>query len=93
VGQRRAAQHQRPDRVPAPPGPRRCRAATRPGRAGGRIVGGIVLVGAAVLTLGFGGTDAKTYWWTAFWLVLAVLNLTVGYQGVLVAHHQAAARA
>jgi hypothetical protein len=63
------------------------------GWASGRIVGGIVLVGAAVLTLGFGGTDAKTYWWTAFWLVLAVLNLTVGYQGVLVAHHQAAARA
>jgi hypothetical protein len=28
-----------------------------------------------------------------FWLVLAVLNLTVGYQEVLVARHQAAARA
>jgi hypothetical protein len=63
------------------------------GWASARIGGGIVLVGAGVLTLAFGGNDTKTYGWTAFWLVLAVPNLTVGYQEVLVARHQAAARA
>jgi hypothetical protein len=57
--------------------------------ASARIGGGIVLVGAAVLTLAFGGDDAKTYRWTAFWLVLAVPNLTVGYQDVQVARQQA----
>jgi hypothetical protein len=42
--------------------------------AGLRIGGGIALTICGVLTLAFGGSDAKTYAWAAFFLVPAVLN-------------------
>jgi hypothetical protein len=44
-----------------------------------RIAVGTVLVGLGVVTLSFGGNDWKTYGWTAFWLVLAALQFSVGY--------------
>ena len=47
--------------------------------AGVRIAAASVLVGLAAVTLGFGGNDSKTYWWTAFWLVLAAAQFSFAY--------------
>jgi hypothetical protein len=49
------------------------------GVARARIAAGTVLVGLGVVTLYFGGNDWKTYGWTAFFLVLAALQFSVGY--------------
>jgi hypothetical protein len=46
------------------------------GRA--RVGGGLVLTTCGLLTLAFGGDDAKTYGWAAAFLVLAALNLAGG---------------
>ncbi len=43
--------------------------------AGVRISGGLVLVGLGVVTLRFGGNDAKTYGWAAAFLTAAAANL------------------
>ena len=43
--------------------------------AGVRISGGTVLVGLGVLTLSFGGNDAKTYGWATAFLAAAAANL------------------
>jgi len=43
--------------------------------AGVRITGGIVLTGLGIVTLMGGGNDAKTYGWTAAFLVPAAANL------------------
>jgi hypothetical protein len=43
--------------------------------AGVRISGGLVLVGLGVVTLTFGGHDAKTYGWTMAFLTAAAANL------------------
>ena len=52
---------------------------------GARIAAGTVLGGLGVVTLSFGGNDAKTYGWTAFWLVLGVLNFAFGYWEMTIA--------
>lgn len=44
--------------------------------AGVRISSGTVLVGLGVVTLSFGGNDAKTYGWAAAFLAAAAANLT-----------------
>lgn len=46
--------------------------------AGARIAGGVVQIGLGVITLSFGGHNRKTYGWTAFWLLMGVLNLAGG---------------
>lgn len=46
---------------------------------GVRIAAGTVLGGLGAVTLAFGGNDAKTYRWTAFWLLLGVLDFAFGY--------------
>jgi hypothetical protein len=43
-----------------------------------RVGGALVLTTCGVLTLAFGGSDAKTYGWAAFFLFLAALNLAGG---------------
>ena len=43
-----------------------------------RIGGAMVLTTCGLLTLGFGGSDAKTYGWAAFFLFFAALNLAGG---------------
>jgi hypothetical protein len=43
--------------------------------AGVRISSGTVLAGLGVLTLSFGGNDAKTYGWAATFLAVATANL------------------
>lgn len=46
---------------------------------GTRIATGILQGCLGVATLSFGGKDAKTYGWTAFWLLLGVLNVAFGH--------------
>jgi hypothetical protein len=43
-----------------------------------RIGGALVLTTCGLTTLAFGGSDAKTYGWAAFFLLLAALNLAGG---------------
>ena len=43
--------------------------------AGLRIGGAVVLTGLGVVTLGFGGSDAKTYAWSLVFLLPAAANL------------------
>ena len=43
-----------------------------------RIGGAMVLTTCGLLTLGFGGSDAKTYGWAAFFFIVAELNLAGG---------------
>jgi hypothetical protein len=43
-----------------------------------RVGGALVLAGCDLLTLAFGGGGAKTYGWTAFFLLFATLNLAGG---------------
>jgi hypothetical protein len=50
-----------------------------------RNAAGIFLAGCGALTLSFGGSDWKTYGWTAFWLVLAALQFSVGYWEITIA--------
>jgi hypothetical protein len=44
-----------------------------------RIAAGIVLVGLGAVTLVGGSFTAEAIGWTAFWLVLAALQLSVAY--------------
>lgn len=46
--------------------------------ASARVGGGIVLTACGVLTLTFGGNDAKTYWWAAVFLASAALSFAAG---------------
>jgi hypothetical protein len=43
-----------------------------------RVGGALVLTTCGVLTLAFGGSDAKTYGWAAFFFFVAALNLARG---------------
>ena len=43
--------------------------------AGVRVSGGVVLVGLGIVTLTFGGNDAKTYGWAMAFLTAAAANL------------------
>jgi hypothetical protein len=43
-----------------------------------RIGSAMVLTTCGCLTLGFGGSDAKTYCWAAFFFLFAALNLAGG---------------
>ncbi len=45
---------------------------------GVRIGTGILWAGLGVITLTFGGHDAKTYGWSTFWFLLAVFSFAVG---------------
>jgi hypothetical protein len=49
------------------------------GWASVRIACGIVLAGLGVVTLSFGGNDAKTYGWTMLWLALAAAQFSFAY--------------
>jgi hypothetical protein len=49
------------------------------GFAGVRIGAGVVLAVLGVITLAFGGNDAKTYGWTMFWLALAAVQFSFAY--------------
>ncbi len=51
-----------------------------------RIGGSAVLVGCSLLTLGFGGNDAKTYAWALLFLAAALLSLAAGYWELTIAH-------
>jgi signal transduction histidine kinase len=53
-----------------------------------RIGGGIALTVCGVLTLGFGGSDPKTYGWAALFLVLAALNFAFGYWQITIAYRR-----
>jgi hypothetical protein len=44
-----------------------------------RIAGGTVLSCLALITLGFGGNDAKTYVWAMVFLVLGLANFAFAY--------------
>ena len=52
---------------------------------GMRIAAGILQGGLGVVTLSFGGKDAKTYGWTAFWLLLGGLNVVFGHWEMTIA--------
>ena len=54
------------------------------------IGGGIVLACLALVTLGFGGADTKTYLWTMVFLVPGVLHLVVGAWELSIARSQTA---
>jgi len=53
--------------------------------AGLRIGSGIALTTCSLLTLTFGGSDAKTYGWAALFLVPAALNFAFGYWQITIA--------
>ena len=55
-----------------------------------RIGGGIVLTICGLLTLGFGGSDTKTYGWAAFFLGAAALNFAFGYWQITIARSASA---
>ena len=52
---------------------------------GTRMAAGIVLTGLGVATLSFGGNDAKTYGWTAFWLLLGGADVALGHGQMMIA--------
>ena len=54
------------------------------------IAGGIVLGCLALVTLTFGGADAKTYLWTMVFLAPAMLNLAFAFWLLSIARSQAA---
>lgn len=54
------------------------------------IGGGIVLACLAFVTLGFGGTDAKTYLWAMVFLIPGALHLAFGAWELSIARSQAA---
>jgi hypothetical protein len=47
--------------------------------AGARIAAAIVLVGLGLVTLSFGGSDWKTYWWTLAFLAAGAAQFAVAY--------------
>ena len=51
-----------------------------------RIGAGIGLAACGVVTLSLGGSDTKTYGWTAWFLAAAALNFAVGYYQITVAY-------
>ena len=53
--------------------------------AGLRIAGGTALTVCGVLTLAFGGPDAKAYAWAALFLVPAALNFAYAYWQITIA--------
>jgi hypothetical protein len=55
-----------------------------------RAVGGIVQAGLGAVTLVGGSFTTVAVWWTAFWLVLAALNLAAGYWYLTVARSASA---
>ena len=55
-----------------------------------RIGGGIVLAGLGLVTLSFGGTDAKTYGWTAAFLAAGLAQLAFAYWELSIARSAAA---
>ncbi|MFZ0976862.1 MAG: hypothetical protein WAN22_31885 [Solirubrobacteraceae bacterium] len=44
-----------------------------------RIASAIVLTSLGLITLSFGGNDAKTYWWTLAFLAAAAANSAFAY--------------
>jgi len=52
---------------------------------GTRVAAGLLLGGLGVVTLSFGGSDTKTYGWTAFWLLLGGLDFAFGYWEMTIA--------
>jgi hypothetical protein len=57
--------------------------------AGVRIGAGTVLAGLGIVTLGFGGNDAKTYGWTMAFLALAAANVAFARWELAIARSQA----
>jgi hypothetical protein len=55
-----------------------------------RIGGGVVLTACSVLTLSFGGSEAKTYRWASAFLVLAALNFAGGFWELTIARSASA---
>lgn len=58
--------------------------------AGVRIGGGIVAASLGVITLIFGGNDAKTYGWAAMFLAIAAANLAFARWELTIARSEAA---
>jgi hypothetical protein len=58
--------------------------------AGVRIVSGFVLVGLSLVTLVFGGNDAKTYAWATGFLAVAAADLAFGYWELSIARSESA---
>ncbi len=52
-----------------------------------RIVSGSVLTGLSVITLAFGGNDARTYGWASVFLVPAAANLAFARWELMIASH------
>ena len=42
------------------------------------LAAGVVQGGLGAVTFSRGGKDAKTYGWTAFWLLMCALNIALG---------------
>jgi hypothetical protein len=55
-----------------------------------RIGGGVVATVCAILTLSFGGSDAATYGWAAFFLAIAAIAFAVGYWQLTIARSTSA---
>jgi hypothetical protein len=55
-----------------------------------RIAGGIVLAGLGLVTLSFGGTDAKTYGWTTAFLAAGLAQFAFAYWELSIARSAAA---
>jgi hypothetical protein len=53
-----------------------------------RIAGGTTLTGLGLLTLAFGGDDAKTYGWTAAFLAAAAANFSFAYWEITIARSE-----
>ena len=58
--------------------------------AGLRIAGGTALTVCGVLTLAFGGPDAKAYGWAVLFLVPAALNFAYAYWELTIARSESA---
>jgi hypothetical protein len=54
-----------------------------------RMVSGTTLVGLCIVTLAFGGSDAKTYGWASAFLVGAAANLAFGFWELSIAQSPA----
>jgi hypothetical protein len=52
-----------------------------------RIVSGGVLTGLGVVTLAFGGNDARTYGWASVFLAIAAANLAFACWELMIANH------
>lgn len=57
--------------------------------ASGRIAGAIILAGLGLVTLSFGGDDAKTYAWTMAFMAAAVAHLAFAYWELSIARSEA----